>query len=63
MSVHAAVPEVVWWPANIIEMNIPVTMSVREARAMPSSSRIDIRTSRRSRSSSVAAGPVPSARP
>ena len=28
MSVHAAVPEVVWWPANIMEMNMPVTMSV-----------------------------------
>ena len=27
MSVHAAVPEVVWCPANIIEMNMPVMMS------------------------------------
>ena len=25
ISVHAAVPDVVWCPANIIEMNIPVT--------------------------------------
>ena len=32
MSVHAAVPEVVWCPANIIEMNMPVTSSAREAR-------------------------------
>ena len=24
MSVHAAVPDVVWWPANIMEMNMPV---------------------------------------
>ena len=56
MSVHAAVPDVVWWPANIIEMNMPVTMSV-ENRGVPSSSWIDIRTSSRSRSSSVAGGP------
>ena len=27
MSVQAAVPDVVWWPANIIEMNIPVIWS------------------------------------
>jgi hypothetical protein len=25
MSVHDSVVEVVWWPANIIEMNMPVT--------------------------------------
>ena len=27
IRLHAAVPEVVWWPANIIEMNIPVIWS------------------------------------
>src|ERR1700722_13780725 len=26
MSVQAAVPDVVWWPANIMEMNMPVTV-------------------------------------
>ena len=56
ISVQAAVPEVVWWPANIIEMNMPVTLSV-EKRGVPSSLRIDMSTSSRSRSSSVAAGP------
>ena len=33
MSVQAAVPDVVWWPANIMEMNMPVTTSASEARA------------------------------
>ena len=28
ISVHAAVPDVVWCPANIIEMNIPVIWSI-----------------------------------
>ena len=27
MMHHDAVVEVVWWPANIMEMNIPVTVS------------------------------------
>ncbi len=27
-TLHAAVPDVVWCPANIIEMNIPVTWSI-----------------------------------
>ena len=57
MRVHAAVPEVVWWPANIMEMNIPVTCRWRIAVHRPPR-RIDMRTSRRSRSSSVAGGPV-----
>ena len=40
MRVQAAVPEVVWCPANIIEMNIPVTSSADEARGFrPRSSR------------------------
>ena len=30
MSVQAAVPEVVWCPANIIEMNMPVTSSAEK---------------------------------
>ena len=30
MSVQAAVPDVVWCPANIIEMNMPVTSSARK---------------------------------
>ena len=47
MSVHAAVPEVVWCPANIIEMNMPVTWSAVK-RSVPSSFLIDIRTSSRS---------------
>ena len=50
MSVQAAVPEVVWCPANIIEMNMPVMMSALKW-SEPSSSLIDMRTSSRSRSS------------
>ena len=38
-----------WCPANIIEMNMPVTSSA-EKRGLPSSSLIDISTSSRSRS-------------
>ena len=57
MSVQAAVPEVVWWPANIMEMNMPVTVSALK-RGEPSSSRIDMSTSSRSRSSSAAGGPA-----
>ena len=56
MSVQAAVPEVVWWPANIMEMNIPVTVSALK-RGEPSSSRIDIKMSSRSASPSGAGGP------
>ena len=52
MSVQAAVPDVVWCPANIMEMNMPVTSSARK-RGEPSSSVIDMSTSSRSRSSSV----------
>ncbi len=36
MRVQAAVPDVVWWPANIIEMKIPVTSSAVK-RCEPSS--------------------------
>ena len=50
MSVHAAVPEVVWCPANIIEMNMPVMMSAENC-GSPSSSLIDSSTSTRSMSS------------
>ena len=55
MSVHAAVPEVVWCPANIIEMNMPVTSSAQN-RSEPSGFLIDMSTSSRSRSSSSAGG-------
>ena len=51
MTIHDAVVEVVWWPANIIEMKMPVTWSALN-RGVPSSSRIESSTSRRSRSSS-----------
>ena len=60
MSVQAAVPDVVWWPANIIEMNMPVTRSGLK-RGPPSSSVIDMSTSSRSRSS--VSGAVSEARP
>ena len=30
---HAAVPEVVWWPANIIEMKMPVISSALNRRS------------------------------
>ena len=55
MSVQAAVPEVVWWPANIMEMNMPVTSSARN-RGDPSSLVMDMSTSSRSRSSSSDGG-------
>ena len=38
-----------WWPANISEMNMPVTSSA-ENRGLPSSSLIDTSTSSMSRS-------------
>ena len=57
MSVQAAVPDVVWWPANIMEMNMPVTVSAPNRRD-PSSSRMDMRTSSRSDSPSGGGGPA-----
>ena len=55
MSIQALVPDVVWWPANIMEMKIPVT-SLGVNRWVPSSFLIDTNTSRRSRSSLSAGG-------
>ncbi|SKW27562.1 Uncharacterised protein [Mycobacteroides abscessus subsp. abscessus] len=48
MSTQEAVPELVWWPANIIEMNIPVISSAVK-RGLPCSSLIMISTSSMSR--------------
>jgi hypothetical protein len=50
-----AVPLLVWWPANIIEMKMPVMTSASNW-SEPSSFRSEMRTSRRSRSS-LATGP------
>ncbi len=55
MRVQAAVPEVVWWPANIIEMNMPVTSSGRKPRRAVGFL-TDISTSTRSDSSSPTGG-------
>ena len=52
MRVHAAVPDVVWCPANIMEMNMPVTTSALK-RGLPSGSRTLMSTSSRSRSASA----------
>ena len=57
IRVQAAVPEVVWWPANIIEMNMPVTSSGRN-RSVPSGFLTDMSTSTRSCSSAGAGGPA-----
>ena len=62
MSVHAAVPDVVWWPANIMEMNMPVTVSAQK-RGDPSSSRIDMSTSSRSGLAARAAAARPPGAP
>ena len=56
MRVQAAVPDVVWCPANIIEMNMPVTSVGRRSAAIRPRCVIDISTSSRSRSSSLGGG-------
>ena len=55
MSIQALVPEVVWCPANIIEMKMPVTSSGVN-RCVPSSFFTETSTSSRSRSSLSAGG-------